>query len=134
MDGHDSNDPIFAQDRTYREGELPPIRRFIFISPGYFSTIGTPLVAGRDLTWAETYQKRPVALISENLSREYWGSPENAIGKKIRIGTTDDWREIIGVSRDVYYDGVSQEGPLRRLLAPLARSLRRAEGRYPPRT
>ncbi|WP_109488797.1 ABC transporter permease [Occallatibacter savannae] len=111
MDGHDSNDPIFAQDRTYREGELPPIRRFIFVSPGYFSTVGTPLVAGRDLTWAETYQKRPVALISENLSREYWGSAENAILKKIRVGTTDDWREIIGVSRDVYYDGVSKKAP-----------------------
>jgi len=111
MDGHDSNDPIFAQDRTYREGELPPIRRFIFISPGYFSTVGTTLVAGRDLTWAETYQKRPVTLISENLAREYWGSPENAIGKKIRVATTDDWREIIGVSHDVYYDGVSKKAP-----------------------
>jgi predicted permease len=111
MDGHDSNDPIFAQDRTYREGELPPIRRFIFVSPGYFSTMNTQLAAGRDLTWAETYQKRPVALVSENLAREYWGSPENAIGKKIRVGTTDDWREIIGVSRDVYYDGVSKKAP-----------------------
>jgi predicted permease len=111
MDGNDSNDPIFAQDRTYREGELPPIRRFIFVSPGYFSTMNTPLAAGRELTWAETYQKRPIALVSENLAREYWGSPENAIGKKIRIGTTDDWREIIGVSRDVYYDGVSKKAP-----------------------
>jgi len=111
MDGHDSNDPIFAQDRTYREGELPPIRRFIFVSPGYFSTMNTPLAAGRELTWAETYQKRPVALVSENLAREYWGSAENAIGKKIRVGTTDDWREIIGVSRDVYYDGVSKKAP-----------------------
>jgi predicted permease len=111
MDGHDSNDPIFAQDRTYRVGELPPIRRFIFVSPGYFSTMNTPLAAGRELTWAETYQKRPVALVSENLAREYWGSAENAIGKKIRVATTDDWREIIGVSRDVYYDGVSKKAP-----------------------
>jgi predicted permease len=111
MDGHDSNDPIFAQDRTYRVGELPPIRRFIFVSPGYFSTMNTPLAAGRELTWAETYQKRPVALASENLAREYWGSAENAIGKKIRVATTDDWREIIGVSRDVYYDGVSKKAP-----------------------
>ena len=111
MDGHDSNDPIFAQDRTYREGELPPIRRFIFISPNYFSTMGTPLITGRDLTWAETYEKRPVALVSENFAREYWGSPENALGKRIRVGNTDDWREIIGVAKDVFYDGVSQKAP-----------------------
>ncbi len=45
------------------------------------------------LTWDETYQKRPVAIISENFAREYWGSPTAALGKKIRVGTTDDWRE-----------------------------------------
>ena len=111
MDDHDSNDVLFAQDRTYRDGEIPPIRRFIFISPNYFSTMGTPLIAGRDLTWAETYEKRPVALISENFAREYWGSPQNAIGKKIRVGNNDDWREIIGVAKDVYYNGVSQKAP-----------------------
>lgn len=111
MDDHDTNDVLFAQDRTYRSGEIPPIRRFVFISPGFFSTMGTPLVAGRDLTWAESYQKRPVALISENFAREYWGSPENAIGKKIRVANTDDWREIIGVSKDIYFDGVSKKPP-----------------------
>jgi predicted permease len=111
MDGNDSNDLLYAQDRTYREGELPPIRRFVNISPGYFSTMGTPLIAGRDLTWAETYGKRPVALVSENLAREYWGTPENALGKHIRVANTDDWREIIGVAKNVYYDGVSQKAP-----------------------
>ncbi len=111
MDGNDSNDVLFAQDRTYRDNEIPPIRRFVNISPGFFSTMGTPLVAGRDLTWAETYQKRPVALVSENLAREYWGEPANALGKHIRVGNTDDWREIIGVAKNVYYDGVSQKAP-----------------------
>jgi predicted permease len=111
MDDNNSNDVLFAQDHTYREGEIPPVRRFVFISPGFFSTMQIPLVTGRDFTWAETYQKRPVTLISENFAREYWGEPANALGKKIRVGTTDDWREIIGVSRDVYYDGVSQKPP-----------------------
>jgi len=111
MDGNNSNDLLYAQDHTYREGELPPIRRFVNISPGFFSTMGTPLVAGRDLTWAETYEKRPLALVSENMAREYWNTPENALGKHIRVANTDDWREIIGVAKDVYYDGVSQKPP-----------------------
>ena len=111
MDGNDSNDVLFAQDRTYRDNEIPPIRRFVKISPGFFSTMGTPLIAGSDLTWAEMYQKRPVALVSENMAREYWNTPENALGKHIRVGNTDDWREIIGVAKDVYYDGVSQKAP-----------------------
>jgi predicted permease len=111
MDGNDSNDLLYAQDHTYRENEIPPIRRFVNVSPGFFSTMGTPLVAGRDLTWAETYQKRPIALVSENLARELWGEPANALGKHIRVANTDDWREIIGVAKDVFYDGVSQKAP-----------------------
>jgi len=108
LDGNNSNDVLFAQDHVLGEGELPPIRRFKFISPGAFATLGTPLVAGRDLTWTDTYQKRPVAIISENFAKEYWHDPANALGKRIRVGSTDDWREIIGVAGDVHDDGVNQ--------------------------
>jgi predicted permease len=109
MDGNDSNDTMFAQDRAYAEGELPPLRRFKWISPGFFGTLGTPLIAGRDLTWTDTYQKIPVAIVSENLAREYWHDPNNALGKRIRVASTDDWREIIGVVGDVHHDGVNQK-------------------------
>ncbi len=81
MDGNNNNDVLFAQDHVYGEGELPPIRRFKRISPGTFATLGTPLIAGRDLTWADTYQKLPVAIISENFAKEYWHSAQNAIGQ-----------------------------------------------------
>ena len=111
MDGNSSNDPIFAQDRVYGEGELPPLRRFKFASPGLFSTLGTPLIAGRDLTWTDTYDKRPVAIISENFAKEYWHDPASAIGKRIRVGTIDDWREVIGVVGDMHDDGVSNPAP-----------------------
>jgi predicted permease len=103
-----SYDPVYAEDHTYKEGELAPLRRFKFVSPGFFSTLGAPLVAGRDLTWDETFQKRPVAIISENFAREYWGNPANAVGKRVRVGNTDDWHEIIGVAGDLYDDGVSK--------------------------
>ncbi len=108
LDNSGSFDPVFAADRTYKDGELPPIRRFVFASPGYFTTLGAPIVAGREITWDETYQKRPVALVSENIAREYWHDPANAVGKRIRVGTTDDWREIVGVAGNIYDDGVSK--------------------------
>jgi predicted permease len=111
MDGRSSNDVLVSQDRTYKEGELPPIRRFKFISPGLFATLGTPLIAGRDLTWSDIYKKIPVALISENFAREYWQNAANALGKRIRVGNTDDWREIIGVAADVHDDGVNKPAP-----------------------
>jgi predicted permease len=108
MSGNRSFDPVFAEDHAYKESDLPPLRRFKFVSPGFFATLGTPLLAGRDLTWDETFQKRPVAIISENFAREYWGDPAKALGKRIRVGNTDDWREIIGVAGDLYDDGVSK--------------------------
>jgi predicted permease len=111
LDGDSNNDPVFAQDHVYAEGELPPIRRFRYIAPGFFSTLGTPLIAGRDLTWADSYQKLPVAIVSENLAKEYWHTPQNALGKRIRIASNDDWREIVGVAADVHQDGVSQRAP-----------------------
>ena len=111
MDGRDSMDPVVAQDRTYKEGELPPIRHFKFVSPGLFAALGTPLIVGRDLTWTDIYKKIPVAIVSENFAREYWHSAAGALGKQIRVGTTDDWREIIGVAGDVHNDGVNKPAP-----------------------
>jgi predicted permease len=101
-------DNVFAADRGYVGGSLPPLRHLVFVSPGYFDTLGIPLIAGRDLTWAETYGGNPVALISENFAREYWGTPEKALGKRIRIRTTDDWCEIIGIVGDVHDNGLDK--------------------------
>jgi predicted permease len=109
MSGSASFDPVYASDRTYKTGEMAPLRRHKFISPGFFATMGIPLLAGRDMTWPEEYEKRPVAIISENFAREYWGSPSNAIGKLVHIGSSDPWHEIIGVAGNLYDDGVSQD-------------------------
>ncbi|MGA3049519.1 MAG: ABC transporter permease [Terracidiphilus sp.] len=109
LDGFDTNDVLYIKDHVYGEGELPPIRRFKFISPGFFSTLGTHLVTGRDLTWADVYDKHPVAIVSENFAREYWHSDNDALGKKIRVASTDDWREIVGVAQNVHEDGIDQD-------------------------
>src|SRR5438270_3109094 len=71
----------------------------------------TPLITGRDFTWTDIYTRTPVVLVSENLAREMWQSPAAALGKRLRVGATDDWREIVGVVADVYDDGVNQEPP-----------------------
>jgi predicted permease len=111
MDGNLSANPVVASDRTYREDKLPPLRRFKFVSPEYVKSIGASLVVGRDFTWTDIYNKRPVVMISENLAREYWGEPASALGKRIRMGKTDDWSEIIGVVADIRDDGVNQKAP-----------------------
>ena len=108
LEGFNSNDPVGAEDKTYDPGKIPPIRRFKFISPDYFRTVGTPLVAGRDITWTEVFDDRHVVVISDNMAREMWGSSQAALGKRIRVANIDHWREIVGVVGDVYDDGVHE--------------------------
>jgi ABC-type antimicrobial peptide transport system permease subunit len=73
--------------------------------------MGNSLVAGRDYTWSDIYEKRPVVMISENIAREYWGDPAAAIGKRIRASKDQPWREVIGVAGDERDDGVNQPAP-----------------------
>lgn len=119
MSGNSSNDPVFAEDHKYSEGQLPAIRRFIKISPGLFGTLGNPLITGRDFTWTDIYEYRPVAIISENLARELWHDPRSAIGKRIRESTNATWRTVIGVVHDSYNDGVNVKAPSTAYFPPM---------------
>ncbi len=102
---------VFAQDKTYPEGELPPVRPYKMISPGVFRTFETRLIAGRDVDWPELYNERNVALVSESFARETWNTVEGALGKHIKLGTTGGWQEVIGVVADVHDAGPDQKPP-----------------------
>ena len=109
MDAGAESDPVLVKDHML-QGQLPPARRSYWVSPGFFRTMRVPIVAGRDLTWNDILSKRPVALVSENLAREYWQNPSDALGKQIG-GSPKAWREIVGVVGNVHDDGTSQEAP-----------------------
>lgn len=106
MDGHSGGDPIYVEDRPYRDGDLPAARSYKFVSPGFFQTIGNPILAGRDFTWTDVYDKRLVAMVGESVARELWGEPSAAIGRRIRDILKGPWREIIGVVKDIRDEGV----------------------------
>jgi predicted permease len=104
--------PIDAEDKRLPEGQIPPLRQTRMVAPGFFKTMGTRVVAGRDFTWTDMDERRRVAIVSENLAREWWGSPSAALGKRIREGgPADPWREIVGVVENVYDKGVHVKPP-----------------------
>ena len=111
MGGNQSNDPVLVEGRSYAEGEFPALRRFKFVGPGAFTTLGIPMIAGRDYTWDDIYQNHLVTIVSENTARELFQDPQSAVGKRIRVATTDPFREIIGVVGNVHDDGISEKAP-----------------------
>jgi predicted permease len=111
MDDQGWNDPIFADDKTYAEGLIPPLRRFKFITPGLLKTMGNSVVAGRDFAWEDLYGRRRVAMVSENLARELWREPSAALGKRVRESPKAPWREVVGVVSDERDDGVDKKSP-----------------------
>jgi predicted permease len=108
MDGRGGYDPVTVEEFPLLEGQMPPMRRFKWIGPGYFETIGVPVIAGREYTWDDIRNLSEVTIISSALATEYWGNPQSAIGKRLAAVDSRAWREIIGVVGDVRDDGLSE--------------------------
>lgn len=92
-------------------GQVPPIRRYKWISPEFFETMGIPLRAGRAYTWDDVRNLQRIVILSESLAREMFGSPDAAIGQRVRPMEGRPWSEVIGVVGDVQEDGLDQEPP-----------------------
>jgi len=104
QEGHDW-DEIYSEHGTLLPAGALPMRLYNHIAPGYFAAMGIPLEAGRDLSWTDLQQNRPVVVVSAALAREAWGSPQAAVGKRVREFPHQPWFEIVGVAGDVRMDG-----------------------------
>jgi predicted permease len=100
---------VMEGGRMQADGELPQNRAFHMVSPAYFATMGTSIVTGRELTWSDLYDQRAVALISEDLATREWGSPDAALGRRLRGGSNRNvWREVVGIVSNVHNQGVHE--------------------------
>ena len=73
MDGNSGSDPLFVEEFPTPADQLPPIRRYKWMTGDYFKTMGNPVIAGRPITWADIHNRTKVLVITENLAREYLG-------------------------------------------------------------
>jgi predicted permease len=74
---------------------------FNHVAPGYFATLGIPLVAGRDFDERDSLGAPDVVIISERLARHFEGNPIGQI-----LGSGAAAREVVGVARDTRYANV----------------------------
>ena len=88
-----------------------PLRWYKYVSPGYFRTAGTRVIAGREYTWSDLDGLAPFIVVSNGLALEYWGSAAAAIGQRVRTNPNSAWRQVIGVVEDVRENGVHNPAP-----------------------
>ena len=76
---------------------------FRAIGPGYFGTMGIPIVRGRDFTDQDNGDSKEAVIISEKTAQQFWPG-QDPIGKKLKPGlstSSSPWREVIGIVKDV---------------------------------
>ena len=72
------------------------------ISPGYFATMGIPLLSGRGFTANDDENAPPVVIVNDTIANQFWPG-ENPLGKKILLNRSGDSHEVIGVARTHKY-------------------------------
>jgi predicted permease len=81
------------------------------ISPGYFKTMGVPILAGRDFDDRDVTSKASVMIVNETFARHYFGA-ENPVGRHVGLAPGVFDVEIVGVVKDGKYTGL-REQPVR---------------------
>jgi predicted permease len=88
------------------------ISNFNRVSPQYFQTMGTPLLAGRDFNDGDTTTSPQVAIVNETFARKLLGR-RNPVGSTLGVvqggGKPDDLYEIIGLVKDTKYSDLREE-------------------------
>ena len=79
--------------------------------PGYFETVGIPLLEGRDFTHRDLTRGEPVTIVSRTMAALYWPGV-SPVGKRLKLGPLGNdqpWRVVVGVADDVKHFGLDSE-------------------------
>ena len=107
LSGWCGGNPVYQEGVPPDPDAIPPIVALRSAAPGYFETIGIPLVAGRFFERADHEQAANVVVVSEKLVDLYWPG-ESAIGRNVNDGGST-WYTIVGVVGDVQTGGLKDD-------------------------
>lgn len=91
--------------RSY-EPDREPRATFNAVSSGYFATLGTPVMRGREFNDGDRRTTARVALVSETLARREWAN-EDPIGRTILVGQDTTPTSVVGVVADLVVSSIS---------------------------
>ena len=75
----------------------------LVVNSDYFKSLRIPLLRGRGFSNSDSADATPVAILSEQLARQYWGD-SNPVGQRIRLnggGSLTSWATVIGIAGNV---------------------------------
>ncbi len=103
LDFDSSSENVVIEGReSGRENEKIGMTSWV-VGNDYFSTIGSPLLRGRDFTPQDDQSRPGVVIINETMANLYWPN-EDAISKRIRLGSRDNPPlDVVGVAKDGKY-------------------------------
>ncbi len=78
------------------------------VTPNYFTTIGIPLVQGREFSASDTANAPGVVIVNEEFARRYFPGA-NALGKRVRTDSEGPYAEVVGVVKNAKYRGLREE-------------------------
>jgi predicted permease len=99
-DDHDDS-VVQIEDQPLPAGAVPPDLPLTYVSPGYFTTLGVPLVMGRTFERPDIDRPSNEVVISRALAERYWKGT-SPIGKRLRASLSGPWFTVVGVAEDVH--------------------------------
>jgi putative ABC transport system permease protein len=112
MGGEGESTVIRMPDHPVGSQREMPFANYTVISPGYLSSIGTPVLRGRDFLESDTADSTPVALVNVAMEKKYWPSQQGALGKQVGPGSSRyPLMTIVGVVPDVKHISLREETP-----------------------
>ncbi len=121
-DNHGSN--ITIAGYTAKESEDMSVE-YANVSPGFFSALGVPLLAGRTFTDADDAAGAKVAVVNEKFARHYFGDPRKALGHSFAFGAGNNVKrdiQIVGIVGNMKHDSVDDAKILRSVFIPYAQA------------
>jgi predicted permease len=97
-----------VEGRVSPPGDPGPHGNIRSVTPRYFETMGIRLIRGRAFTDQDRLGAQPVAIVDENLARDYWPG-QDVLGKRLRFGGGSPWKTIVGVVAPVRHSQVVGE-------------------------
>jgi predicted permease len=96
-----------------------PTSDYNAVTPGYFTTLGIPLIAGRDFAQSDADTTEPVAIVSSAFVSKYWPGA-TPLGRRVQVNGR--WLDVIGVAKDIKYRALLKP-PAPVVYVPLAQHL-----------